>query len=359
MLVKLPVNVTANLPFNVLADLPFHLLKELRVKHFSHNDYDGVGCGILTKLAFKNRNVRYLDYKRVDEEVQTFITNGSYKKYDVVFITDIFISEENCKALDKLHKNKEIIVIYIDHHSTEKRPWILEYEWALIESATSKTSFSKPVDERMDAKTSATSLLFEYFMSQNVKFNANLKAVKKFVESVRRYDTWEWHKVYDDIEPNRWNALLYLYGRKKFEGLVLEKLQTEYKFNQLELTIIQIEEKRIENYINGKEQTIIEKNILGHSAGVIFAEQYHSELGNVLAGRRPDLDFIIIINPSRTISYRGVRDDIHIGNDIAYVFRGGGHPQSAGSPIDRYLVNTFIDMLFGETQKRENYPLSE
>jgi len=98
---------------------------------------------------------------------------------------------------------------------------------------------------------------------------------------------------------------------------------------------------------------------LGHSAGVIFAEQYHSELGNVLAERRPDLDFIIIINPSRTISYRGVRDDIHIGNDIAYVFRGGGHPQSAGSPIDRYLVNTFIDMLFGETQKRENYPLSE
>lgn len=343
----------------MLAKLPFHLLKNMRVKHFSHNDYDGVGCGILTKLAFKNWNVRYLDYKRLDDEVQEFIHNGSYKKFDVVLITDIFISEENCKALDELHKNKDIIVIYIDHHATEKRPWILEYEWVLIESKTSETSFSKPVDERMNALTSATSLLFEYFLSQGLKFDANFKAVKKFVESVRRYDTWEWHKVYKDKEPNRWNALLYLYGRIDFEAMVLGKLQTEYIFNQSELTIIKIEEQRIDNYIRGKEQAIIEKNILGHTAGVIFAEQYHSELGNVLAERRPDLDFIIIINPSRTISYRGVRDDIHIGNDIAYVFRGGGHPQSAGSPIDRYLVNTFIDMLFGETQKRENYPLSE
>ncbi|MEG7882945.1 DHH family phosphoesterase [Bacillus paranthracis] len=343
----------------MLAKLPFHLLKNMRVKHFSHNDYDGVGCGILTKLAFKNWNVRYLDYKRLDDEVQDFIQNETYKKFDVVLITDIFISEENCKALDELHKNKDIIVIYIDHHATEKRPWILEYEWVLIESKTSETSFSKPVDERMNALTSATSLLFEYFLSQGLKFDANFKAVKKFVESVRRYDTWEWHKVYKDKEPNRWNALLYLYGRIDFEAMVQEKLQTEYIFNQSELTIIKIEEQRIDNYIRGKEQTIIKKNILGHTAGVIFAEQYHSELGNVLAERRPDLDFIIIINPSRTISYRGIREDIHIGNDIAYVFRGGGHPQSAGSPIDRYLVNTFIDMLFGETQKRENYPLSE
>lgn len=343
----------------MLTELSFQLLKKMRVKHFSHNDYDGVGCGVLTKLVFENWNVRYLDYKRLDDEVRDFIHNGTYKKFDVVLITDIFISEENCKELDKLHKNNDIIVIYIDHHATEKRPWILEYEWVLIESKTSETSFSKPVDERMNTLTSATSLLFEYFLSQGLKFDANFKAVKKFVESVRRYDTWEWHKVYKDKEPNRWNALLYLYGRIDFEAMVLEKLQTEYMFNQSELTIIKIEEQRIDNYIRGKEQTIIEKNILGHTAGVIFAEQYHSELGNVLAERRPDLDFIIIINPSRTISYRGVRDDIHIGNDIAYVFRGGGHPQSAGSPIDRYLVNTFIDMLFGETQKRENYPLAE
>ncbi|MFJ8528697.1 DHH family phosphoesterase [Bacillus sp. NPDC094106] len=331
--------------------LPSRPLNTLRVKHFSHNDYDGVGCGVLTKLAFNHWNVRYLDYKRVDEEVYEFIKRNSYKKYDVILITDIFISEENCKLLDELHKNKEVVVIYIDHHATEKRPWILEYEWVNIVSEKIIA-----FNERNSMKTSATSLLFEYLLDQDVQFNGNEHAIVDFVESVRRYDTWEWHKVYSDKEPNQWNILLYLYGRKKFEELVLQKLKISYTFNELELSIVEVEEKRINNYINGKEKNIIEKEILGRKAGVVFAEQYHSELGNVLAERNPHLDFIVIINPSRTISYRGVKDDIHIGNEVAHVFRGGGHPQSAGSPIDTYLVNTFIDMLFGETQKRDNYP---
>ena len=111
--------------------------------------------------------------------------------------------------------------------------------------------------------------------------------------------------------------------------------------------ILEIEQDKINQYISKKKKQVKEKNILGYKAGVVFAEQYSSQLGNELAKEYTDLDFIAIINTSsQTVSYRGIKDNIDLGKDVAKVFGGGGHPKAAGSQIDEVLLDSFVSSLF-------------
>ena len=87
------------------------------------------------------------------------------------------------------------------------------------------------------------------------------------------------------------------------------------------------------------------KNITNYNVGVVFAEQYQSELGNVLAKNHPELDFIAIIDPSSSVSYRGVKDNIDLGQ-FAKIYGGGGHPKSAGSQISENVRNRVLEIIF-------------
>lgn len=54
-----------------------------------------------------------------------------------------------------------------------------------------------------------------------------------------------------------------------------------------------------------------------------------------------------MINPSSAkISYRGIKDDIDLGKDVAKVFGGGGHPKAADSQIDNEVIDEFIKKIF-------------
>lgn len=48
------------------------------------------------------------------------------------------------------------------------------------------------------------------------------------------------------------------------------------------------------------------------------------------------------------MSYRGIRDEIDLGKDIAKLFGGGGHPKAAGSQIDDEIVTNFINNVFAK-----------
>ena len=106
-----------------------------------------------------------------------------------------------------------------------------------------------------------------------------------------------------------------------------------------------INKEKIDKYIESKDKTIIVKEIQGYQAGVVFAEQYHSELGNKLSEMHPELDFIAMINPSHSVSYRTVKKNIDL-SVIAKVYKGGGHTQSSGSPISKEMKNNILDLLF-------------
>ena len=65
-------------------------------KLLSHNDLDGVGCGILAKIAFGNQvKVRYNSVSGLDREVEWFLENDDQDTF--LFITDLSVNEENEK----------------------------------------------------------------------------------------------------------------------------------------------------------------------------------------------------------------------------------------------------------------------
>ena len=281
-------------------------------------------------------NVEYCNYDNINEKIKDFIHNEEYLKYDYVYITDISVDEEVAELINNTHPEEfnkgfnlcEMFTL-IDHHKTALH--LEKYWWCTVKTKNKK------------GKTSGTSLFCEHLISLHAY---DLTPLESFVELVRRYDTWEWKDVYNDKTALSLNNLMYLYGTDRFVEDTLKKFDKdgEFSFSQTDLLLLELEKNRKKKYFDKKRYETYSIPLLSYNAGVVFAEQYISELGNYLAETFPSYDFIVIIN-GNTISYRGIKDHIDLGA-IAKQFGGGGHPKAAGSRIDTSKQLEYVKNLF-------------
>ena len=140
------------------------------------------------------------------------------------------------------------------------------------------------------------------------------------------------------------------YGRETFIENFTKFLssQNEFYFNKTELSILQSLNKQKQDYLDSMKDKVIFRTINDYNIGIVFAEQYRSELGNFLAQLYYDkVDFICIINLSRHISFRGKKEDKPV-NKFAEIYGGGGHPLAAAMPFPDDLKNKIIDYIFGD-----------
>jgi oligoribonuclease NrnB/cAMP/cGMP phosphodiesterase (DHH superfamily) len=321
----------------------------MNIKLFTHTDLDGIGCAILALLTFEKVDIEYCNYGDVDNKIKAFVENEDYKNYDYVYITDISISEDLAEFINNTHPssfkegfNLPEMFQLIDHHPTALS--LNKYYWCCVQIEDDKE------------KVSGTSMFFkellskEYLKDTPMWANDECESLQDFVEVIKRYDTWLWKTKYNDPESKQLNDLFYIYGREEFINKFVFRLKSnqEYLFSNTDMELLQLEARKIKEYIEKKEKEImiysIEVNDKSYSTGIVFAEQYISELGNTLAEKLGELDFITIIG-SKTISYRGIKDDIDLGL-IAKYFGGGGHPKAAGSEIDSSKKLEYINSLF-------------
>ena len=97
-------------------------------KLLSHNDLDGVSCGILAKLAFGDKvNVRYNSVSSLDYEVAKFLE--SEDKQTFLFITDLSVNEDNEIKLQDFYQHDGKVQL-IDHHKTAIS--LNEYDWGSV-----------------------------------------------------------------------------------------------------------------------------------------------------------------------------------------------------------------------------------
>jgi uncharacterized protein len=312
----------------------------MRVKLFSHTDHDGVGCAIVGMFAFKDIDIEYCNYGKVDEKITKFIENKEYLNYDYIYITDISIRKETADLInntqpedfkDGFMLNEKVQLL--DHHATAE--WLNENWWCLVQT------------EENGELTCGTALFYNWLIaSGDLEPNEKLR---QFVEVVRKYDTWLFSTKYHDDEPKKWNDLLYILGREKFIEYVFERMgeSKTLSLDNFALQVLEIEQRKIDEYVKWKDKSIVEKNILGKKVGVVFAESYFSELGDRLATLHPELDLIAMINMNGKISYRTVKNDIDLGKDFASVFGGGGHRKAAGSEFGKEIVDVFVQEVFG------------
>lgn len=313
-------------------------------KLLSHNDLDGVGCGILAKLAFgKDLQVRYNSIAALNREVELFFENDDPET--VLFITDLSINEKNEKNIEAFYQSGGKVQL-IDHHKTSLN--YNQYDWGNV------------IVEDDDGKlTSATSLFYHYLIEKG--HLSKTEALDEFVELVRQYDTWEWEKN-DNQQAQRLNALFFLVSIDEFEKKMLERLKSfdHFQFDDFEKKILDMEEGKIERYIRRKRREIVQAQINDHFAGVVYAESYHSELGNELGKEYPHLDYIAIINMGgKRLGFRTIHDHIDVSK-IAEKLGGGGHAKAAGCTLTEnayklYVSNTFQLEPLHEDAKNNRY----
>ncbi|WP_096270110.1 DHH family phosphoesterase [Paucisalibacillus globulus] len=307
-------------------------------KLLSHNDLDGVGCGILAKLAFgKEVNIRYNSVGGLDKEVSWFLDQKDMDTF--LFITDLSVNEENEKRLAEYFRSGGNLQL-IDHHKTALH--FNEYEWGhvVVENGEGKLN-------------SATSLLYEYLVKHNLL--TPKPVIEEFVELIRQYDTWEWEEN-DNYEAHRLNSLFYLISIDEFVEIMLERLQDNehFQFSDFEKKILELEDNKIERYIRRKRRELIQHKIDSYYAGVVFAEMYHSELGNELGKDYPHLDYIAIINMGgRRIGFRTIHDDVDV-SVVAQKYGGGGHSKASGCTMSSEAFKQFVEETFHLDPLRED-----
>ena len=301
-------------------------MKVFLISHIA--DADGVMPVILTDLAFEKYDYKLLDIKDVDTFMNESLDNNLFDEYDKVFMTDLNISEELAEKINNSDFKEKFQVL--DHH--------------IGAINLNKYDFEKVVDEANGMKESGTSLYYKYLLTYYPNDLLNKNSVKYMVNLVRLGDTWEWKK-YNIPEARDLSTILYYYGNEEFidNYKIFLRENNEFYFNKMENTLLKIDRYKKEDYINIMRDKVVIKDINGYKAGIVFSENYRSELGNDLSEYYKDkIDFMMIINLNRSISFRCVKDNINL-NEIASLFGGKGHQKAAGAPLKEDLYETLID----------------
>ena len=318
-----------------------------KYKIFTHTDLDGIGCVILAYLAFggENVDVEYCNYDDVDEKVEAFVEQEElFKSYDKVYITDISISDAVANLIDILDCPPKKVRLF-DHHATALG--LNRYGWCNVMVAI------------QGGKTCGTELFWKhlnhygYFDELSIE---SLKNLADFVQIVRDYDTWRWKELGEEgVICKQVNDLFYMYGREEFIGWAMDQIRGDLnisplfddifpRFSTTDRVLLSQKQRDIDRYIEKKDkQLTVNKDQFGYTYGVIFAEQYFSELGNRLCELHPELDYVAMIDiADGKVSYRTIREDLDVGGTIAHSFGGGGHPKAAGSVFDGELIRADV-----------------
>jgi uncharacterized protein len=300
---------------------------------FSHNDLDGVSPAVLALRAFSKENVHYscVGIYKIDEVIEEYLEENEDIEEEI-YITDISVNEEVAAKLNERVQRGQTILLF-DHHSSAK--WLDEtYEWATV----------KAVDEK-GQKTCGTELFYHHLLKEGKL--QETPVMSEYVELVRQFDTWDWYENNNE-KAKKLNHLFYLIKREDFIETVLTTLdkEEEFAFTEVHETILALEQEKIDRYIHNKSHQMIKEQLeIGetqYTAGIVFAENYQSELGNALCVEDEELDFVALIDMGkRRIGFRTARDNVNL-SEIAARFDGGGHPKAAGCSLGKETFDLFV-----------------
>lgn len=341
-----------------------------RIKLFTHTDLDGIGCAIVAGFAFgfENVDVTYCNYDDVNSVVEEFFKSGKDREYYRVYITDISIRDGLADEIDRYGCGNWFL---FDHHGTALS--LNKYDWCTVETDVSVTEYAS-------MRVSGTWLLYRELsngdrsslISGDLNDEVQLRLMS-FVELVKDYDTWRWKEVLREdhgLICKQVNDLFYIYGRNEFiewaKKLILEGDGEDFKIgvfgeetrvwptlSETDRKVLENRQKEIDRYIEKKnKELVIIQDRFGYLFGVVFAENYFSELGNRLSEIRSELDYIAMIDISGgKVSYRTAHDDIDLGKEIAHHYGGGGHAKAAGSTFGEEVQMLVFCDLFSEGEE--------
>lgn len=337
------------------------------IKLFTHNDLDGIGCIIITKLAYPDYVVDYTicdpnpnKPNYIDTELNKVLLSNEVNKYERIIVSDLCYSVDminsvyNYNEEAKYRKETNISILnpsacieVYDHHKTNAYFSSKEYSKFM-------GKFSLYCDDKEEIPTCGTMILCEELIPA---IEAN-ESIYQYAEVVRLYDTWDWAKKPDDkysIIAKRQNMIFNFltpesYIRemlrilRNYDGASLINAVWSLYFEEIYTNILD----KTQKYIDEKVKSMIKLNSVingrNYTFGYISAEDHQSMIGNAACNMNKDIDFCVI-QSGKTFSLRSVKDDIDV-SVIASLYGGGGHYHAAGFMISSDIYNIAIKQLW-------------
>lgn len=319
------------------------LSKNSKIKLISHNDLDGVGCGIVGKLAFDNLSTEYVGYDDIDSVLIDTVNlmDKSLSVYSYLIITDITALPSTMEYVN--HKLGESRVILFDHHKSALE--YNKYKWCNIQVKLNTDS----LDCATHAFYRALSDAGHY---EELSGLSKLK-LSTFAEKVRRYDTWEWKNVYNDSKALKLNSLYWMLEQKEFvseyvdairhtsskptrlmEGEWQDLIDSKYDI------LFKTKDKEYQKLLKNTQSSLLFDYALVDDVNYLyaftFADRDISQLGNDLLDNLPHTDFVALLNPVNGKLSLRAKDNIDVSL-VAKMFNGGGHKNASGGFMGRYI----------------------
>lgn len=265
----------------------------------THNDLDGVACGILHRKHFGgNSEQHYVGNHEVDETINRIIGEqrllGSTAN---IQITDVSPGKDTARVLNEYGGK----VSLIDHHLSAL--WLTDVypDWAHV-----------------TVGKSATRLFYERLQEFDT-----VSEYADFVTLVDDFDMW----THNDSRSKILNRLFYLVGIQSFVDRFLDN--SAVAFTDTEVEILEVDSLAYKRYARrvgvGMKVYYWDEDF---RMGIAYADRYQSELANDLMVIY-DLAFVVLVDVNmRKVSLRS-RGNFDVSK-IAERLGGGGHLNSSG-----------------------------
>ena len=309
-------------------------MKTLKTFIFTHNDLDGVGCGVIGKYYFPDAYVQYCSYDNIDDTLLYFLSHNKNILSEMrIIISDIYYKQENSNITEMLRMAGELIIC--DHHATSA--WLNNVDFQ-------HNSF---VNVIADGDVCGTKILFKIL--DNLYVMPDSTKILEFVENVNSWDVWQWVKqlpetndivkIKDAINHNMsftLNGAVYFYGIENFINKMLMYFHNFIDFDDI------VSEKLVE--FNTKQINSVTDYIKTHYEyesehygkipyTIIKLNSPNISLASLLCknAMEPDDKFLAIYidEDKDAVSLRCNVEEIDL-SVIAKECEGGGHKDAAG-----------------------------
>ncbi len=303
-------------------------MKTLLLTHKA--DPDGISPVIFLKMIKENLDYILLNANDIIPKVNEILKNKSYLNYDEIFITDLTLDRPTCEAIMKTGNSKMFKTF--DHHA--------------FNLVANEYPFGTAISTNSDGVNECATSLLQKYLKQSYPDIFGTPAVEYYTELIRQSDTWDWVKT-NNMDAKKLNDLHDILGRDKYIEYFVKFLKEnkEFKFTPEQEYLLEIEQDRIQRYLEETEKTMFHATLQGKRCGIVFAESNRSLLGNYLAQKYSGvIDYVCIINMQQGISFRCIKDDINVA-EIASIYGGGGHIKASGAPMDNSLKREVIKLI--------------
>lgn len=306
------------------------------------SDLDGIGCAVLMNIFYPNNHTQFCTPRNVEEYFETVYKDQNIDNYNNIFITDLSLRNKYPTVCIGSY-NTEVGYMKVrlfDHHKTAE--FLNSYDWATV-----------TVQYPDGRHASGTSLFWDFLMTEhedtiNALSDDTIFKIHRFVELVRLWDTFEWKTSPLAKDAVGLKYLLDIYRRKDLIYNMVANIMTEDSplFSDEDRNMMKFMQMRKDKYIDYKMKQIQMIKYDEYNVAFVFAEDFNSELGNLICVENEDVDFAAIVSVDNgTVSLRSVKDNVDVSL-IAKRFDGGGHFHAAGFPLKEELIMNIRENIF-------------